>query len=256
VLRAALAAVAAAGIVAGGAQPAAAAMLVPGGVHHPRVTCVPFKTFVTGGGYKVRNDTWDSEQCIRAGADGLTVTRSRPAHIYSAYPNIFYGCEAGLCTPGTVLPAPVDQVRHLTTGLAATVTGSGAWNVAYDTWLSRGPDPAETHPAAELMVWLTTRGLDSAAGWPVVTVGRRSYYVEHWTAHNAAEGISWEYIQFRRVHHTTSVTRLNLARFYQAAQRLGLLSRRYYLDAVEAGFEICRGGKGLAVTRFAVHARL
>jgi Glycosyl hydrolase family 12 len=226
------------------------------GIH---VTCQPGKTWkVTGSGgrqYIIRNAAWATRQCIRnsGGGAAFTVIRSRPTQAWAGFPNIYYGCEWSVCTPGSVLPERVGLIGSVTSSWHAVVPRSGQWNVAYDIWFTRDSAISEAHPATEIMVWLDTRDLYSAAGWPIVTVGRQRYYLLTWITHY--DGVYWRYVQFRRVHQGTVASNLNLAQFFTVAERDGYLSARDYLDAIEAGFETCRMGAGLGTKSFSATVR-
>jgi hypothetical protein len=50
------------------------------------------------------------------------------------------------------------------------------------------------------------------------------------------------------------INKQNLKKFIAIAIRRGLIRRSWWLENIEAGFEVWRGGVGLASTRFRVHA--
>jgi hypothetical protein len=102
------------------------------------------------------------------------------------------------------------------------------------------------------MIWLKSRGFGQNR-WPVVTVRHVRYHVAHWvTGH---KGTRWNYIQFNRVEPVAHVRNLSARRFIWIAERHGLVSRRWWLTSVEAGFEIWRGGLGLKTYSFSVHMK-
>jgi Glycosyl hydrolase family 12 len=235
------------------ADAAAGPSVLAAGTH---VTCQHGKTWeVTGRDgqrYIIRNSAWATRQCLRNndGSASFTVTRSRPREAWAGFPNIYYGCERSVCTPGSVLPEQVRRLGTVTSSWQAVAPRKGRWNVAYDIWFSRRPSVSQAHPATELMVWLDTRGLYTVNRSPIVKVGRQRYHVVTWiTGHG---GASWRYVQFRRIYQGTEASHLNLSQFFAVAQRRGYLSGRDYLDAIEAGFETCSHGAGLGTKRFAV----
>jgi Glycosyl hydrolase family 12 len=222
-------------------------------------TCQHGKTWVvTGRGgrqYVIRNDAWATSQCISNSGGGaeFSVVRSWPREDWAGFPNIYYGCEQNVCTPGSVLPERVGKLASVTSNWHAVAARIGQWNVAYDIWFTRRPSVSQAHPVTEIMVWLDTRDLYSAVGWPIVRIGRQRYYMLTWiTGH---DGVTWRYIQFRRVYQGTVAVHLNLSQFFRTAERYGYLSGRDYLDVVEAGFETCRRGAGLGTKSFAVAVR-
>jgi hypothetical protein len=167
-----------------------------------------------------------------------------------AYPNIFVGCSWGICTPHTRMPVRNSKIKSLVTTWHIKAKAKGTWGAGYDIWFDRRPVTSGQSSAAELMIWLNSRGF-GANTWPVVTVDHQKWHLEHWVTHG--HGKRWNYIQFRRVHSTAKVTRLNVKGFIAAAERRGLIERSWWLTSVEAGFEIWRGGTGLSTTQFVVH---
>jgi hypothetical protein len=223
------------------------------------VTCQHGKTWIVKGRggteYVIRNSAWATRQCISNddGRASFTVTRSRPREYWAGFPNIYYGCERTVCSPGTVLPERVRQLGTVTSSWHTIAPRSGRWNVAYDFWFSKYRSPSQAHPATELMVWLDSRDLYSVRGSPKIKIGRQRYYVISWrTGHN---GASWRYVQFRRLWEGTVATNLNLSQFFTAAVRHHFISGRDYLDAIEAGYETCTRGAGLETKSFSVSIR-
>ena len=213
------------------AQPVAAGTIGGG---HGTVGCRQYGT-VRAGAYKVRDDFWHGRVCVTASSAGFTVTRTRfPAATNPTYafPNIFTGCEWGICTPSSGLRVGAQEAA----GHAPDVREPSA-------------RPMRTGQAdqAELMVWLRARW--PHASYAVVKVGGVRYYISHWTA-NHHTGVTWNYIQFRRVRPVAGVTGLKLAPFIAYAERHGWIKAGSWMDNIEGGFELRAGGEGLAVRRF------
>ncbi len=206
--------------------------------------------------YVVRNDNYGHDrECLRnsGGApdfavvvSGARVEHSEPV----AYPNIFVGCSWGICTPRSHLPVQVDRIKSVVTTWHTKMKAKGIWSAGYDIWFDRRPCTSGQSGGAELMIWLNARGFDPGS-WPVVRVDHTRWYLEHWVT--SGHGKHWNYIQFRRVHGTAKVTRLRVAPFITVARQHGLISKKWWLTTVMAGFEIWRGGVGLSTTRFMVH---
>jgi len=64
--------------------------------------------------------------------------------------------------------------------------------------------------------------------------------------------VSWSYIAYLAREPLTSVD-LDIKAFIDDAVSRGFINPEWYLDAVEAGFEIWRGGSGLETLKFSVH---
>jgi len=94
------------------------------------------------------------------------------------------------------------------------------------------------------MIWLNTKGM-KPRGSPLATVeiGGASWEVYF-------DGRSdWNYIAYKKIRPTTSVT-FNLKDFIDDSVSRGYIQTSWYIDVMEAGFEIIRDGKGLTNNSF------
>jgi cellulose 1,4-beta-cellobiosidase len=136
----------------------------------------------------------------------------------------------------------------------------GTYNTSYDLWFGKRRMTQGHADAVELMIWLNHRGACCVLrrNAPIVTIGGVRYYYQWWRPYDRGSKLSWNYLQFRRVVQTTQVTNLNLKSFVtfgeQAHPRLRqpkpLISTRWWLENVNAGYEIWNGGVGLRTTSF------
>jgi Glycosyl hydrolase family 12 len=209
--------------------------------------------------YFVRNDVWGSTaMCV-------SIHKQRPNFTVSligrnildgrveAFPDIFTGCGFAGCTAHSILPR---RVRSLARTRPATKwqtrqPHSGIWNAAYDIWFSKTSNYAKQANGAELMIWIGTRGLGRPGrSWPVLKIDGARWYLLHWRTCERQKGTPcWNYIQFRRVRPVASAS-LRLMPFIRAVERRHLVLPRWWLLRIMAGFEIWRGGKGLATKWF------
>ena len=222
--------------------------------HHYRVV-----TGATGRRYVVENGNFGGRpECItnRGLRPNFEITRSganasgiEPV----AYPFALYGCSWGLCTPGTRLPARLSRVRHATASWHIA-SQAGRWNAAFDVWFGRHRAAYRGQArGAELMIWLNARHYPAVRA-RVIRVDHRRWYVYHWvTSHNGAH---WNYIQIRAVRPTSQVSRLALLPIIHRVERMGLIRPRWWMLNIESGFEIWRGGTGLATRYFAAGVTL
>ncbi len=228
----------------------------------PWLMCRPYQHVTTassaGVRYVVRNDNYGHErECIldRAGRPGFVVVSSaaRASHAEPvAYPDIFVGCSWGVCSPRSGLPMRVGRVRSLVTSWSTRLRAGGQWSAGYDIWFDRTRSVSGQSRGAELMIWLNARGLGPNQ-WPVLDVDHQSWHLAHWiTSH---QGRRWTYLQFRLARSAASVRDLEVRPFIMAAEHAGLIRPGWWLVAVEAGFEIWRGGAGLRTTGFSVRVR-
>lgn len=243
-----------AALLAAGFRPAAATLQFTGGPVPDRRICAEYWHTAVHGGYVVRNaySAADPGQCvtIRAGGANFTVTRSRAANPGSkvqAYPNIFYGCEWGVCSPRTRLPMRLSRVYKPVTSWRIRARAAGIWDAGYDLWFTRHRETNGKADGAELMIWAAARGV-AFSGHHVVRIDGQDWYYASWPTRH--DGGAWQYIQFRRVHAAARLPRLRLAPFIRFAEVHRAMSRRWWLESAEAGFEIWRGGRGLATRSF------
>lgn len=209
---------------------------------------------VAGGRYRVINNVWGAEtaQCIEIGLETGNFILTRAEHSngdnVAAYPAIYLGCHWGACTNQSGLPLRVEAIARLQSNWRLTPISSGRWNAAYDLWFS--PSLTSTNGysgGAELMIWLNWRGNVMPGGNRVATVSLAGATWEVWFA-----DWDWNYIAYRRTTPVTEVTQLDLKAFIDDAVARGYISPTWYLHAVETGFELWEGGRGLKSSDFSV----
>jgi hypothetical protein len=204
--------------------------------------------------YEIRNDyfgsagqcilnrgDWANFQVVKSGANSHTAENQ-------AFPEIFYGAAWRVVSPGSPLPRHVYNTYNPEVSWHTTEHANGMWNAALDLWFGRHKLIGGQAKGAELMIWINTRKFPVPHGAPVYEIDGTSWWFHHWRACNANG--CWNYTQFRRVQPTWNVNKLRLAPFFQLLEGFRLLKARWYLWNVSAGFEIWRGGTGLATTRF------
>jgi hypothetical protein len=242
-------------LVAAGVQPASASASKPGNPgklckrdQHVKVTTSRGRQFV------VRNDFWGTRKfCVTntSRRPNFTVVKTGSNILdgrVMAYPYIFTGCAWGICTPNSGLPARAPALGSPKATWHISDRATGRWNAAFDLWFAKRDIKTGQAQGAELMIWLNTRNLPLDSTRIVWADGVR-WYLAHWVA-RGQHGTSWNYIQFRRVHPVRGVSNLRLYPFIHHAERFGLVSRRWWLLNIEAGFEIQHGGKHLSGRRF------
>jgi cellulose 1,4-beta-cellobiosidase len=99
------------------------------------------------------------------------------------------------------------------------------------------------------MIWLNHNGPVQPFGSRVasdVSIGARRYNVWYGTQ-------AWKTVSYTMTSGTTSVSHLDLRPLVADAVSRGYVSTAWYLIDIEAGFELWRGGAGLATRSFSVH---
>lgn len=204
--------------------------------------------------FVVKNDNYGGRrECLANYGRGanFTVTRSAARSADGepvAYPFILRGCSWGTCSPRSGLPQPVAALAGPTVSWATGQPEPGQWNAALDIWFGKRAMTTGQANGAELMIWLRARGVPVPAHTPVAVVGHARWHLLHWRA--CRRGTCWTIVVFRRVRATSSVSRLSLAPFIARAERHGWIRRRWWLENIEAGFELWRGGTGLTTRSF------
>jgi len=213
---------------------------------------------VSGGAYTIMNNEWNSDapQCITTGRGAsFTVTSSSIAARHGTpggYPFVYKGCHWGACTSGSGLPIRVSGIHPgtvITSWHTTQPGGSSVYDVAYDIWFNQTPTTAGQPDGAELMIWLNHHGHVHPAGAQVasdVSIGGHDYNI--WLRQ-----ARWNTISYAMTTGTTSVSHLDLQALVADAVSRGYIGRSVYLIGVEAGFELWRGGVGLATNSFSVH---
>ena len=213
-------------------------------------------TPVASGAYTVQNNEWGTSAPESITTDGnadFTVAKSS-IDTLGGYPSIYAGCHWDDCTQGGLAAHPV-QVSTLTHPGTATTSwdttqpgGSAIYDAAYDLWFNRTPG-ASGHPdGAELMIWLNLHGPIHPYGWPVGPA------IIDGVAYQVWEGAQpWgDTITYVMDRPATSVRNLDVGALTADAVRRGYIRTSWYLVDVEAGFELWRGGAGLATDSFSV----
>lgn len=212
-----------------------------------------------GAGLVVRNDSYGGRgECLwNTNRWANFAVTSSPSRLHSgtepaAFPNIFYGCSWGVCSRGTGLPRRLSRLHRPVTSWYTRGRPAGRWDVAYDIWFARQRHTSGQDRGAEIMLWLRSKGLGRPGGHGML-IERHRWQLEHWITTNPSTGARWPLIIFRMTRPSGFVSHLHLMPFFRRAEALGLLNRSWWLTAVEAGFEVWRGGAGLRTTSFWVH---
>jgi hypothetical protein len=221
---------------------------------HASSFCGPYDSInVLGGEYRINSNVWGStpgEQCIEASSNSTYFSVTHSTHNSSgvaAYPFIFKGCHWGNCTQDSGMPLKVSEIASAPFGWSIdTNSAGGTWNAAYESWFSTTGGTAPN--AAELMIWINYAGGAGPAGSKVatVTIGGADWdvYFADWS-HTAG----WYYIAYKITSPATSVN-LDLKDFIDDSVSRGFIDTDWYLDNMEAGFEIWRDGEGLTSNSF------
>jgi hypothetical protein len=126
--------------------------------------------------------------------------------------------------------------------------GSAAYDVAYDIWFNQTPTTTGQPNGAEMMIWLNHHGSVQPFGAPVGTASINGVSYRVWEGAQPW-GVTVSYVMASP---TTSVRNVDIGGLVANAASRGYLQKSWYLIDVEAGFELWRGGAGLATRSFSV----
>jgi hypothetical protein len=211
-------------------------------------------TTAQGGHFVVKNDNFGgNREClsVRRRWPNFTVTHSPVPRWHvkpQAYPFILRGCSWGTCSADSGLPRRVSALRRPEATWDTTQVRHGRWDAAFDIWIGRHPMTTGQARGAELMIWLGARRIGVPARTPVVRIDHARWYLLHWRACHL--GDCWNYFQFRRARPVLGVRHLPLLPFIRRGEERGWVSRGWWLENIEAGFELWQGGRGLATDWF------
>ena len=211
---------------------------------------------VVGGEYSVMNNVWGSAtdvQELSVDSSGTffkviqssanNATNGKPA----SYPFIYKGCHFGGCTStNNPLPMRVNQIRSAPITWSIDEAGvSGNFDCAYESWFDAGG--TSSTQAAELMVWINYQGTISPGGNKISTVQIGGLTWDVYFAPAATWG--WNYIAYKITSPIDSLS-CDFKDFIRDAASRGYIYTTWYLDNMEAGFEIWTEGTGLTTNSF------
>lgn len=218
---------------------------------------------VSDGRYRLQNNVWNDDagtQCLRTTGARFELTRSnhrKPVNGPPAsYASLYKGCHYRTCSAASGLPQRVDRMQRVRTDWNSSNVTTGAYNTSLDLWF----DPRPNFPginAGEIMVWLNHRGGPQPAGSRMgqVRIDGTAYDLWKGVLRDGSRNISWVVVTYVRRTQVTAVAQLDLRNITRDATRRNYIRNGWYLNSVQAGFEVWRGGKGLRTNSFHVYTR-
>jgi len=209
---------------------------------------------VMGGEYRITNNVWrgTSEQCLSVEPNSTFFSVIRTTHdsnVVVAYPSIIRGRHfGGENTKNSGMPIKISDIAAVPVDWSTDVNhAKGVWNTAFEAWFSpKGgtiPEGGE-----ELMVWLNKKGsiIMPAGGEKKATI---TVAGTQWNVYFDSQQRRWRYIAYERAKPSVVAT-FDLKDFINDAVSRGYLESTWYLDSMEAGFEIIQDGRGLTNRSF------
>jgi hypothetical protein len=205
----------------------------------------------------------DSLQLTKVGAAYIPAFKVRWASSGGwIYPNIGAGAERGMRPPNTWYPVRIGyagrNAGNIWLHTKTTLQSSGSYNAGYDIWFEPTADTTgarQSYGGAEIMIWNAAK---RNGRWIYNGPGR--YYGKvkldgmTWNVNGSRVGSgshSWMRIYFVATR-PLSYFNGSFNPFMAKAGHLGYLKSQWYLSGLDYGFEIDKGGAGLAVTQHSV----
>jgi hypothetical protein len=210
-------------------------------------------TPVKGGEYIVMGNVWGSnhgDQTLEVDPDGTyfrVILSTHASTSVAAYPFIFKGKHWSSATSKyNPMPIRIDEIESAPfTWVIDTAGVTGTYNCAFESWFS--DVNTGSNYKAELMIWINRGGGAGPGGSPqdTVEIGGHTWEVSY----ASAASWGWNYIAYK-IQQVTDNVSLDLKDFMRDALTRGYLYSTWYLHNMEAGFEIWRGGQGLATLEY------
>ena len=214
---------------------------------------------VMGGEYRITNNVWrgTSTQCLSVNPASTFFSVIRSTHdsnIVVAYPSIIKGQHfGGANTKNSGMPVKITDISAAPVDWSADVNhAKGVWNTAFEAWISpKGGTTPEG--GAELMVWLNKKGsiIMPAGGQKKATI---TVAGTQWNVYFDDQQRQWRYIAYEMAKPNIRAT-FDLKDFINDAVSRGYIESSWYLDSMEAGFEIIQDGKGLTNSSFSASVK-
>lgn len=232
-----------------------------------------FNLTIDGKNYNVQTNPWGgADQVITVGngavfrVDSMQEPGGGNPWDIAAFPSVYIGTAHAGANPttGSGLPATVGSLTSVPTGLstnASSVTYTG--NTTYDVYFTEEENYTAGGPDVYLMVWFHANGLNpinsAGEGWDC-----RSQVPTYVDSCTGAGSVTIDGLTFHRFIGPNGSARVisyvpetrmdrwefDLKDFIDDAVAEGVVTEAMYLQSIQAGFELVKGGAGLAVGGF------
>ncbi|SFH91404.1 hypothetical protein [Albimonas pacifica] len=156
---------------------------------------------------------------------------------------------------GELLPLPLSEVEGLSARWTADWGGeTGFFNLAFDLWISAGPEADPEAIRTEVMVWVKRGDFPSSGELAAeVSQGLLSGPLYRDPGHGNAPGESWGYLAWLpETGAGLGRGELDLGGLLTRLAAEGLIDPSHWLTSVEFGPEITGGAGWVAITEFSV----
>lgn len=217
------------------------------------------------GEHKLLNNVWGSdralwhEQRIFTGRDGDGRRvfgwswRWPQGWAVGGYPEVMFGASPWHPSRTPKLPRPVSPAS-LPVRWSAHLASTGSHNLAFDLWITRGPEVNPSTIAAEVMIWVADRGTMGRLGElrdrPSLEGARWAVYVADGVTIGQPQG-SRRYIAFI-AQKERLVGELDLGAFLGYLLERGLVDSGTTLASVELGTEVASGAGSITFDEYQV----
>jgi len=164
-----------------------------------------------------------------------------------AYPEIIYGKKPFNKSATTAaLPRAIGELNTLNVDLSFHISANGAYNTAFDLWITNSSVAAQSDITAEVMIWLSTDGLTPAGsrGHAVNIPGGCSSF-------HRGKMQNWDYFAFV-LNQSITEGNVDLKPYLDFLVREDAVSSDQFLASVEFGNEIAFGRGSTSLLLYSV----
>lgn len=211
--------------------------------------------------YTISNNVWnkgniaDYQQCIwevklnNMMNWGWTWIWPKDGGNVKSYPEIIYGWKpwnSGSTT--SHLPIQLDHINQITVDYDTILSATGAYNIAFDLWITSESAPNQNNITHEIMIWVETQGLTPAGNLiETVTLGGEKYGLYKGNVSHA----KWTYIAFVKAIPQRKGT-INVHELLKYLKDKNFISPNGYLACIEFGNEVIEGKGELTIQNYSV----
>lgn len=164
-----------------------------------------------------------------------------------SYPEVIYGSKPwNTISTTSDLPVKIGNIQSLSILMEAEMEATGAYNLAYDIWITETDEQNAEVITKEIMIWFASEEL-TPAGEIIETMNIDSVTYDLYQYYFP----EWEYLAFHSQQDISHVS-IQLHQFLNAMIELDLLSNEDYIASIELGNEIVEGQGRTVIRQYSI----
>ncbi len=176
----------------------------------------------------------DSNEIVQFGWEWVWPNQTENS--VKSYPEVIYGAKPwNTSSTASELPVKIGDIQSLSISLEAEIEATGAYNLAFDIWITETNEQSEDFITKEIMIWIANEEL-TPAGEIIETlvIDNVTYDLYQYSFPE------WEYFAFHSQQDISHVS-IQLHHFLYELIRLELLANTDFIASIELGNEIVDG---------------